>query len=132
MTSNHTCEPNTCTCKNGTAVDRCPHDGEWCEVCDEGFSLKADRQTSPLSDIALLWSSRKSKDLCLKNKICTCDKGQPVIGPDCPEDGMNFCQSCDDRRETVQKDGSCLENICWCKTWLYKSGHRKGVPNGGK
>jgi len=148
LTSNNTCEPYTCTCGNGTAVDRCPNNGEYCKVCEEGFSLRADGENfmpnlkamdshrRRYSSYMPLWgsnyfiksTSKNYKEIlpthCLKNKICTCDKGQPVTGPDCPEDGMNFCQSCDDRRETVQKDGSCLENVCSCKNGLAPKGKR--------
>ena len=132
LTTNHTCEPNVCTCENGNAVSPgsslCYQDGKnSCNSCDSGY----------FSD----WVSGERSHWTCSLKTCTCENGSGSTGENCRIDGEPDCGECNFgyqlqvhfNQSTLIEEGKCHKiNICTCENGIGSTGENcrlDGTPD---
>lgn len=132
------CQPNICTCKNGTpltGVECLEHNLESCRICNPGYH----RDKQEILD-ALLNQEKELKEEAKYNyrhrntrlvdsvsvchiDTCQCDNGTPYTGLHCPTEFLNYCEFCDPGFKKVKikvnygrwdEEIVCQANTCFC------------------
>jgi len=87
------CQPNTCTCADGTANNvTCLEDGfNNCTACDPGFHLQ---DTDCVAD------------------VCVCNDATKIVGSNCSEHNGEACVACPATQHA--ESGTCVDNVCTC------------------
>lgn len=95
-----TCEPNVCTCDNGT-----PATPNSSPICHTGGAVLC---TSCKNDGFVGRQCREKK--------CTCEDGVAAVGQACPADGMEHCASCNTGYEAKKSDLASGSTTCTVMT----------------